>query len=124
MSNADIAREGFAAIARGDVDAISAFLDPDVKWHAGNPADGCQSRGQALAWIRGRDARGVGPLPALVDVVEAGDRVAVIMQPHPSEDDPAPSRTANLATFRDGRVVEMVHYEDAAAALAALGPAA
>jgi len=122
MSNTDIAREGFAAIARGDVDAISAFLAPDVKWHGGNPADGCQNRGQALAWIRGRDGRGAGPLPALVDVVEAGDRVAVIMQPHPSEDDLQPRRTANLATFREGKVVEMVHYEDAAEALAALGP--
>jgi ketosteroid isomerase-like protein len=123
MSNADIAREGFAAIARGDVDAISAFLDPDVKWHGGNPADGCQNRGQALAWIRGRGTRGAGPLPALVDVVESGDRVVVIMQPHPNAEDPEPARTANLATFRDGKVVEMVHYEDAAAALAALGAA-
>ncbi len=41
MSNAEIARQGFAAIARGDYAAISDFLDPDVKWHGGSPADGC-----------------------------------------------------------------------------------
>jgi ketosteroid isomerase-like protein len=122
MSNADIARQGFAAIARGDFDAISEFLDPEVKWHGGNPADGCQSRKQALAWIRGRDDRKAGPVPELVDVVEAGDRLVVIMQPASTDEDPEPLRTANLTTFRDGRVVEMVHYDDAAEALAALGP--
>lgn len=122
MTNADIAREGFAAIARGDFDAINEFLDPDVKWHAGNPSDGCQNRGQALAWIRGRGQRTAGaPVPELVDVVQEGDRVVVVMQPHPSDDDPQPQRTANLTTFRDGKVVEMVHYDDAAQALAALG---
>jgi ketosteroid isomerase-like protein len=120
MDNADIARAGFAAIARGDSDAITDFLDPDVKWHGGSPADGCQNRKQALAWIGERKA---GPVPELVDVVAAGDRVAVIMQPAPSGEDPGPRRTANLATFRDGKVVEMVHYADAAEALAALGPA-
>ncbi|MGH2860604.1 MAG: nuclear transport factor 2 family protein [Solirubrobacteraceae bacterium] len=121
MSNADIARQGFAAIARGDLDAITEFLDPDVKWHGGDPADGCQNRMQALAWIRGRGDRNAGPMPELVDVVESGSRVVVVMQPHPSDDDPQPTRTANLTTFRDGKVVEMVHYDDAGDALGALG---
>jgi ketosteroid isomerase-like protein len=120
--HAELARRGFAAIARGDYDAIAGFLDPDVKWHGGNPADGCQDRSQALAWMRGRAGRGAGPLPELVDVVEAGDRVVVVMAPRPSDEDPQPGRTANLATFRDGLVIEMVHYDDAAEALAALGP--
>lgn len=65
---------------------------------------------------------GAGPLPELVDVVEAGDRVVVVMAPRPSDADPQPGRTANLATFRDGLVIEMAHYDDAAEALAALGP--
>lgn len=117
MSNADIAREGFAAIARRDFAAIAEFLDAEVKWHGGDPADGCQNRAQALAWIRGRTSA---PLPELADVVQAGDRVVVVMQPHPSDQDPHPRRSANLTTFRDGRVVEMVHYDDAERALAAL----
>lgn len=123
QSNAEIARQGFAAIARGDFDAISEFLDPDVKWHGGSPEDGCQNRKQTLAWLRNRPRRGAGRMPELVDVVEAGDRVVVILQPPASAEDPAPRQTANLSTFRDGRVVEMVHYDDAAAALAALEPA-
>jgi ketosteroid isomerase-like protein len=121
-SNADVARHGFAAIARGDFDAISEFLDPEVKWHGGHVADGCQNRGQVLAWLRDRGDREAGPVPELVDVVAAGDRVAVILQSAATDEDPQPRRTANLTLFRDGRAVEMVHYADAEDALAALGP--
>ena len=121
QTKTEIARQAFDAIARGDFDAITELLDPEVKWHGGNPADGCQNRRQALAWIRGRGDRQAGPLPELVDVIEAGDRVVVIMQPPATDEEPAPQRTANLATFRDDRVVEMVHYDDAAAALQAAG---
>ena len=105
QSNAEIAREGFAAIARGDFDAIAEFLDPDVKWHAGNPQDGCQNRKQALRWMRDRPRRGAGTMPELIDVVEAGDRVVVVMQPAASVEDPEPQRTANLTTLprRQGR---------------------
>jgi ketosteroid isomerase-like protein len=121
-SNAELARRGFDAVAHGDFDAIAELLDADVKWHGGDPADGCQNRDQALAWMRSGPRRRQGPLPQLVDVVGAGERVAVIMQPAPTAEDPAPHRTANLATFRDGKVIEMVHFDDAADALAALGP--
>ena len=121
MSNAEIARQGYAAIARGDYDAVTEFLDPNVKWHGGNPADGCQNREQALAWMRGRGNRRAGPLPELIDVVQSGDRVVVVMQDPPSDDDPDPVPTANLTTFRDGRAIEMVHYDEVADALAALG---
>jgi ketosteroid isomerase-like protein len=123
-SNAELARRGFDAIARGDFDAIGELLDPDVKWHGGDPtAEGaCTNRAQALTWMRRAPRRRQGPLPELVDVVGAGDRVVAIMQPAPTVEDPAPQRTANLATFRDGKVIEMIHFADAADALAALGP--
>lgn len=122
-SNSELARRGFAAIAAGDFDAISELLDPDVKWHGGDPtaAGACTNRNQALAWMRSTPRRRGGPLPELVDVVEGGDRVVAIMQPPPTADDPTPRRTANLATFRNGKVVEMVHYDDPADALSALG---
>lgn len=125
QSNIELAREGYAAMSRGDLEALAELLDPEVKWHGGNPDDeyACHNRQQALAWMRRRPARRAGPLPELIDVVEAGDRVVLIMQPAPSAEDPQPQRTANLTTIRDGKVVEMVHYEDAADALAALGPA-
>lgn len=121
QSNAERARCGFEAITRGDFDSVAEALDPDVKWHGGDPEYGCVNREQALTWMRGAAERRGGRLPELVDVIEAGDRVAVIMQPPPTDDDPAPQRTANLTTFRDGKVIEMIHYPDAADALAALG---
>jgi ketosteroid isomerase-like protein len=112
-TNAERVRRGFEAVLRGDYDAIADLLDPDVKWHGGDPtAEGsCQNRTQALEWIRNARARG-----RLVDVVEAGDKVVVVIQPAGRDE-----QVANLTTFRDGKVVEMVHYPDPADALAAAG---
>src|SRR6266576_2166431 len=56
----------------------------------------------------------------LVDVIDAGDKVVVIMQP-PSGEGGQATLSANLATFRDGKVIEMVHYPNPEDALAAAG---
>jgi ketosteroid isomerase-like protein len=95
-SNADIARRGYEAVRRGDIDAIRDFLAPDVKWHGGDPsAEGaCRNRDEALNFMRQAGRRG--PIAELI---------------------------ANLTTFRDGKAVEMVHFPDAADALAAAGVA-
>jgi len=51
-----------------------------------------------------------------VDVVDAGsDRVVVVLQPAGGP------RRANVTTFRDDRVVEIVAYESPGQALAAAG---
>jgi ketosteroid isomerase-like protein len=115
--NVQLAREGFEAASRGDFDAIGELLAEDVRWHGGDPDQdgGCANRQQALAFMRSRPARAGGPLPELVDVIDAGAKVVVVMQ------QPNGARTANLTTFRDGKVVEMVHYPDPAAAIAAAG---
>ena len=120
-SNVELARRGFDAALRGDLDAISEMLDPWVRWHGGDPAaaGACQNRDQALAFmersevIRGRRFE-------LVDVVGAGDKVVVIMRPPSDGGEPA-SPVANLATFRNGKVVEIVHYPNLDHALAAAG---
>jgi ketosteroid isomerase-like protein len=119
MDNVEIARRGWEAAQRGDLDVIAEVLDPDVKWHGGDPtAEGsCQNRGQALVWMR-QAFRGRA-LPELVDVVGGGDKVAVIMA-RPSEDG-GTELVANVSIFRDGKVIEMVHYPDANDALAAVG---
>jgi ketosteroid isomerase-like protein len=118
-SNVELARRGWEGAQRGDLEAITELLDPDVKWHAGDPtAEGsCQNRAQALEWIRRVTLRRA--LPKLVDVVGAGDKVAVVMA-RPSEEG-GTELVANLTTFRDGKVIEMVHYPDANDALAAVG---
>jgi ketosteroid isomerase-like protein len=119
-SNVEMARRGYEAALRGDLDAIREILDPAVRWHGGDPnAEGaCRNREQALqfmrqAWVR----QGPGEL---IDVVDAGDKVVLIMRPASDETGPA-ATAANVTTFRDGKVVEMVHYPDPGDALAAAG---
>jgi ketosteroid isomerase-like protein len=118
-ANVELARRGFEAATRGDLDAIGDLLDPQVKWHGGDPgADGaCRNRDQALTFMRqARRRRGLGEL---VDVIDAGQRVVVIMQPGGGGATAKP--VANVTTFRDGKVVEMVHFADVEQALAAVG---
>ena len=116
-SNVELARRGFAAALRGELDAIERLLDPGVHWHGGDPSapGACHSRDDALAFMRQSEVIRGGQF-RLVDAVGAGDRVAVVIEV-PSESN---LTVANLLTFRDGRVVEMVHYADADEALAAL----
>jgi len=105
---------------RGDLDVIAAMLAPDVKWHGGDPkaVGSCQNRTEALEFIqRAVKNRGVGDL---VDVIGRGEKVVVVLQP--PADPEAPVRlVANLTTFRNGKVVEMVAYADPDEALAAAG---
>jgi ketosteroid isomerase-like protein len=118
-SNADLVRDGFAAAVRGDYDTIAGLLDPDVKWHGGDPEAGCQDREQTLAFMRGALQR---THAQLVDVIEAGpERVVVVLQPGGEPGEPAPPRRANITTLRNGRVIEMVAYETPEAACAAAG---
>jgi ketosteroid isomerase-like protein len=116
-SNSELARRGWEAAQRGDLETIGELLDPDVKWHGGDPSSGCQNRVQTLEFMRRAASRRA--LPELVDVVGAGDKVAVILA-RPAEQG-GKELVANVSTFRDGRVIEMVHYADANEALAAVG---
>ena len=118
-TNVELARRGYEAIMRGDLDAIGELLDPDVKWHGGNPSDGCQNRKQTLRWMReGLTRRGTPPAE-LIEIVDAGDKIVAIMRR--TGENGEPELIANLTTFRDGKVIEMVHYPNPADALAAAG---
>jgi ketosteroid isomerase-like protein len=117
-ANVELARRGYEAALRGDLDSIREFLHAEVKWHGGDSSapGACQNRDQALAFMRqARARRGVGEL---VDVIDAGEKVVVIMRP-PAEDGEQAELSANLTTFREGKVVEMVHYANPEDALAA-----
>ncbi|MGI9184189.1 MAG: nuclear transport factor 2 family protein [Solirubrobacteraceae bacterium] len=118
-TNVEMARRGYQAALRGDLDVIGEFLHPDVKWHGGDESapGACHNRREALEFMRqARARRGVGEL---VDVVDAGDKVVVIMRPPPEGSEPA-GLIANVTTFRDGKVIEMVHYPNPDDALAAV----
>ncbi|MBV9606915.1 MAG: nuclear transport factor 2 family protein [Solirubrobacterales bacterium] len=103
----ELVRRGYEAARRGDLGTMRELLDPDVMWHGGDPAAACQNRRQALAWM-GRPERG--PIGELVEVIDAGEQVVVIMRR--TGEDGESELVANLTTFRDGRVIEMVHYPD------------
>jgi ketosteroid isomerase-like protein len=121
-SNVELARRGYAAAVRGDFGAIAELLDPKVKWHGGDPSapGACRNRTEALEFMRAAwSQRGRQP-GELLDLIDAGEKVVVIMRPDSEEGEPA-APAANVTTFRNGKVVEMVHYPDPADALAAAG---
>lgn len=118
-NNIELARRGYDALRRGDLDMVRELLDEDVKWHFGDPtAEGaCVNREQALRFI---DRPGRPPLPEVVDMLDAGDRVVVILQPPPQDGEAVPPR-AQITSFRAGKVIEMVGYPTVDGALAAAG---
>lgn len=73
----------------------------------------CVNREQALAFIRRPERTGPGEL---VDVIDAGERVVVILRPAVVSGKPAPLR-AQITTLRDAKVVEMVGYSTVQEAL-------
>ena len=109
-SNVELARRGYEAVMRGDLDTLATILDPEVKWHGGDEANGCQNRKQTLGWMTKNWMRRGGPPGEVVDMIDAGDKVVVIIRR--TGEDGEPELVANLTTFRDGKVVEMVHYPD------------
>ena len=119
MSNVEIARRGWEAAQRGDLDAVAELLDPEVKWHGGDPSDpsSCHNRTEALEFMRQAQKRG--PVGDLVDILDAGDKVVLITRR--LSDDGESVESANVSTFRDGKAIEMVHYENPDDARAAAG---
>jgi ketosteroid isomerase-like protein len=118
--NVELARRGYEAVLRGDFETVREFLDPDVKWHGGDPsaAGACRNRDEALEFMR--RARSRLHLAQLVELVDAGEKVVVIMRSEPRAG-AGDTLSANLTTFRDGKAIEMVHYPNPADALAAAG---
>jgi ketosteroid isomerase-like protein len=116
--NVEAARRGYEAIGRGDFAAIADVLAPEVTWHGGDrkARDACRNRDQVLAFLRA--AHEQGPIGELIDVIEVGEQVVLVMRHQPAGGG-EPQLRANLTTFRDGKVTEMVAFESPAAALAA-----
>jgi SnoaL-like domain len=119
---ADFVSRGFDAASSGDLDTIAAMLSPDVSWHgAGDDNGGCRNREQALRWMREAIDRGISV--ELLDTRELpGDRVLLVLQrcrdPGCAE---APPPHAQIVSFRDGLITEMVVYPTAGEAFAAAG---
>jgi ketosteroid isomerase-like protein len=122
-SNLELVRRGFDAASRGDIDAVAGLLHDDVRWHgAGDEDGGCQNRAQTLRWMREGISRGV--RVELVGARELPDgRVLLRLQrtaPREGETEVPPPH-AQILSFRDGKIAEMVVYPTAEEAAAAAG---
>lgn len=125
MSERDVARlrRAWDALARGDLDTATEALHPQVRWYGvddDDPAAGCQSRDDALAFIRRTLADGV--TAEAFDVREAGDRVVVLVRVRQLREwGEPPEPDGEVVTVRDGAVVEMVVCPTVDAAFVAAG---
>jgi ketosteroid isomerase-like protein len=122
------AREGYEALMRGEVEALEQLLAPDLTWHwwEHGPWD-CHSREDAVAVIEERiEQRAVGELVEVSEV--APGRVLVVTRMRPDSEigaedlgrRPGHVETANLVTFRHGRVTAMHDYRTRDEAVRAL----
>jgi ketosteroid isomerase-like protein len=125
MSAADVEllRQAWAAFARGDTEAATKVLDPDVRWYGADDEEqegGCHSREEALAFIRRSLVDGV--TAELLDIRDAGEHIVVIIQSHtPPEWGEQRDPHGEVVTVRNGMVVEMVVHPTVDDALAAVG---
>ena len=119
----ELARQVRKALAAEDLSAFTGLLDADVTWGAPgarNPA--CKNRNQVLAWYqRGREA---GVRGSVFNVEVLGDRLLVSMSVQGTDDAQARGGAAlryQVLTVREGRIVEIVGFDDKAEALTHAG---
>jgi len=126
--NEQLAREGYEALMRGEVEAVERLIAPDLTWHwwEHGPWD-CHSRDEAMAVIRERmGQRAIGELTEVTEVADGQVVVVTRMRPESGltpEDlgrSPGQVESATLVTFRDGKVVAMHAYRTKADALKAV----
>jgi ketosteroid isomerase-like protein len=117
-ANVVIARNAYEAIARGDGHPTWDMLDAAVTSRSADALAGGARHGRRDVLKFMRRAVDDGSAGELVDVIDAGSQVIVVLRP-PLLGGVQPAMRANLATFRDGRVIEMVAYRSLGAALLA-----
>jgi ketosteroid isomerase-like protein len=124
--NVALARRGYEAVLRGDLDELEQLLDPNVTWHwwKRGPWD-CQNRDEALAVIRGRIAQGaIGELREVSDIDDHRVLVVTKWPPGRAQEvglEPGQEEIAHVVTIREGKVEAMHDYRSKAEALEAAG---
>jgi ketosteroid isomerase-like protein len=115
----------FGALRRGDFDAASMLLDPDVTWQGLREEWSCRGREEVIDTFRwGLDERR--DVDAL-EFIRAGNRVVLgVRGPSITEvgGEPLEGQIFNVFTLRDGRIARIDDYRCRTEALAAAGIAA
>ena len=114
-----LARQVRIAYESGDVASFVELLDPNVRWGPpGDPAPPCQNREQVLAWYeRGSQA---GMTARVSEVSVLGDRILVglmVADSKASKQRGGAAARWQLLTVREGRVVDIVGFEQKSEAL-------
>jgi ketosteroid isomerase-like protein len=120
-SDIGLLRRAWAAFERGEIDAATEVLDPDVRWYGANEPDAessCHNREQARAFIRRAIETGIST--ELLDIRDAGEhRLVLILHIHVPADRGERGPHGEVVTVRDGKVTEMVVYPTVQDALTA-----
>jgi hypothetical protein len=88
--NVDLVRRGYEAVTRGDLDALSDLLSPDLKWNWWEPGPwDCRSRDEALEVIRGRLSQNA--IGELNEVSEIDDERVLVVTTLPEKSEIVPT---------------------------------
>ena len=107
------------ALAAEDVSAFAELLDPNVTWGApGARTPTCQNRNQVLSWYERAQKGGV--RGSVFDIDVLGDRLLVSLRVQGTDGARERGGTTlrfQVLTVRDGRIVDIVGFDDKADAL-------
>jgi ketosteroid isomerase-like protein len=109
-----LAQQVRGALSSADLSSCRDLLDPNVHWGGpDDPTASCQNRDQVLAWYRrGRDA---GVRATVSEVAVAGDQIVVgltVVGNQAGDDDTGVRERWQVLTVRDGRVIDIVGFDD------------
>jgi ketosteroid isomerase-like protein len=124
--NVELARTGYEALMRGDVDAVFELLAPDLSWQGWERGEGdCHNREEAMSVIKERLEEGaIGEVKEIIDIDD--ERIMVTTSGNPDFEEryaelglpEGHDEISSLVTIREGKVVQMRDYKTKAEALA------
>jgi len=115
----EVARAGLEAWQRGDLEALTTLLDPEVELTWWEPGEwDCHGREAVLALLRERAVEGAGV--AKIELIDAAeDKIVATRAAIVPDGLAAGLRPATLITFRDGKAIAMRQFRDRSEALTA-----
>lgn len=128
--NVEIARGGYDAFNRGEIEAVLGIMDPDIEWQEpeveGLPASGIHHGREAVAEnVFGRVQEDWDEFQVLPEeFLDAGERVVVLGRfqgKGKASGGTLDAPFAHIWTLRDGKLVWFRNYMDTANFLQALG---